>query len=180
MLKADGQTNPLPLRQVERINSTNYSIHIEKNEPLNLNALRESELNKLFSTNWNKLPKFKPSSFWFYIDICDIQAEIFEIYAPGTVKINASSVYFDKSGKNNVERIAISEHRNDFHLLEISKNTGFLFINIQTNRYSNFVVKPHTKKSLFLKERQLNVYYGFIVGVFLLLALYHLVFILRF
>ena len=66
LLKADGQTNPLPLRQVERINSTNYSIHIEKNEPLNLNALRESELNKLFSTNWNKLPKFKPSSFWFY------------------------------------------------------------------------------------------------------------------
>jgi len=175
-LRVTGQANLLSMRKINEVNPTNYQIYIEKKERLNLHSLKRNDINELFDKNKNDLPKFKPTSFWFSRNTSKIElSSLLEIYAPNSTTVNAYKIEFDQEKVAEIEKVVTTKHRNDFHLLRIEKGSGLLLVNIKTNRYSHFTIKSFTEKAFFLKERKLNVYYGFIVGVFLLLALYHFV-----
>ncbi len=173
---AAGQSYVINSKDINALSSSNYPVFIDTSTKFNIEKVTTQNLNNLFISSLKDLNKFESTSFWFLIDLEQpVSQKIIQVYFPNAKKVDAYELTSNKVPK----QITVLRHKNDFYTIKANKKDDLILINIQTTRYFSLIVKLFDNKEFFLKERKLNLYYGFMIGVFLLLSLYHLVLFIK-
>ncbi len=173
---AEGQPYAINQENINTLSPTDYPIYIDSNAKLNIQNISNQNFESLFVSSLNDLNKLKSSSFWFIINIEQpVSQKVLQIYFPNANNLSA----YTMTSNNRYKQLIVSRNRNDFYIIKANNKNNFILVNIQTTKYFSLILKIFTSKEFFLKERKLNLYYGFIIGVFLLLSLYHLVLFLK-
>lgn len=156
-----------------------YPIYIEENKKFDLIHLNKKELNVPFYESISNIKPLQDVSFWIKINSenIPIQQNLLEVYIPFAtwIEIYAVSKNRNQYLEYKVTNLHAYQTRKDYYHAEIEKSTSYIYIHVNTSQFSGFVIKNFSKKVFFEKERWLNVYYGIIIGTFLLLILYHTV-----
>ena len=176
MFYALGQPNAINIEAINEMEPSDYPIYLDKNIPFDINTLTKQNLDLIFNLTLNDITKSEETSFWIAINTKNKQTnDIIKIYAPQAHEVKAYEIRFGEPYK----QLKCSNHRNDFHIIKISSKANLILVNIKSTTPKQLSIKSFSEREFFLKERKLNLYYGFIIGVFILLCLYHLVILIK-
>jgi len=133
-----------------------------------------------FKTEIDQIEASSFGTFWFKIKKdTSCKAKHLEIYCPNTEYIKAYTINKNKDtttypAKTYIEIQAFQFAKNYFNI-QLSACSDQILIKIKVAKYSQLKINLNNENSHFKKERFLNSYIGFSLGILILLMLYHLV-----
>jgi signal transduction histidine kinase len=171
-----GQPYAVNIKDINSLPPSDYPIYIDTNQHFNSSTITQQNFEKIFNSSLNNVENHKHTSFWIAIGLKNLKSNrLIQIYALNAKEVNAYQIMHNDEAR----QIKCSKRRNDFHILKVNPSIKLVLINIKTTTPLQLSIKSFTENEFFLKERKFNLYYGFIIGVFLLLALYHLVLFIK-
>lgn len=168
----------LNTNNINSLSPGEYPIYIQKKGDITPAEFIENSQKFVFNKNIDSLPSKGNISFWLRMDAINIPNHgiILELYLPN----NATAKLYTYNGLNyNIEEELILHKKirikPDYYFFKIKNTTREIFIHFSAKQFTGFKIKKYTKYEYFKRNRWLSIYYGFALGIFLLLILYHTV-----
>ncbi len=156
------------------------NIFIEKNREYLPKELFQIEADNQFKYKITQIEVSSPTTFWFKINLNkNFSKNYLEIFCPNTLGINVFSLNnmqdSNNSASNNFIELKTFKYGNEYFDINIPNYSNQILVKLKVAKYSHFEIKISDDNSFFKKERILNAFYGFSLGIFILLILYHFI-----